>query len=108
MILIGTTKKPTAPKFVLSDYHRRKAKRLKVNIDYSKRKGKKLDVFKDGKKVASIGAKGYWDYIAYKKAEAEGKFPKGHAEKRRRLYKIRHKDENKPGTPGYYALNILW
>jgi hypothetical protein len=108
MILIGSTKQPSAPKFVISDYHRRKARRLKVNIDYSTRKGKKLDVFKDGKKVASIGAKGYWDYIAYKKAEAAGKFPDGYAEKRRRLYKIRHKDENKPGTPGYYAMNILW
>ena len=84
------------------------AKKLGVTIKPSTVKGKKIDVFKDGKKVASIGAKGFWDYIAYKKAESQGKFPKGYAESRRRLYKIRHKDENKPGTPGYYALNILW
>lgn len=96
------------PKFVLRNYHKKQAKRLGVSISYSKNKGKKLDVFKDGKKVASIGAKGYWDYQAYKIAEKSGKFPKGYAENRRRLYKIRHKDENKPGTPGYYALNILW
>lgn len=104
-MLIGSIK---PPKFQISDYHRRKARRLGVNINYSKTKGKKLDVFNDGKKVASIGAGGYWDFISYLKAEQEGRFPKGHAEKRRKLYKMRHKDENKPGTPGYYALNILW
>lgn len=104
-MLIGNLR---APKFQISDYHRRKAARLNVSINYSKKPGKKLDVFKDGKKVASIGAKGYWDFISYLKAEQEGRFDKGYAEKRRKLYKMRHKDENKPGTPGYYALNILW
>lgn len=96
------------PKFRISDYHRRKANRLKVNINYSKDPAKKLDVFKNGKKIASIGASGYWDFISYLKAEAEGKFPQGHAEKRRKLYHIRHSKDNKPGTAGYYALNILW
>jgi len=65
-------------------------------------------VFKNGKKIASIGAAGYWDFISYLKAEKEGKFPQGYAENRRRLYKIRHKENNIPGTPGFYALNILW
>ena len=105
---IGNLKPARPPKFVISDYHRRKAKRLNVNIRYSENPKKKLDVFKDGKKLASIGATGYCDFISYLKAEKEGKFPQGYAEKRRKLYKIRHKDENKPGTPGFYALNILW
>lgn len=108
MTYIANSKKSKVPKFVISDYHRRKAQRLKVSINYSENPNKKLDVFKDGKKVASIGAAGYWDFISYLKAEQQGKFPRGYAEERRRLYKIRHKDENKPGTPGYYALNILW
>jgi hypothetical protein len=96
------------PKFQISDYHKRKAQRLGVSINYSKTPGKKLDIFKDGKKIASIGAKGYWDFISYLKAEAEGIYKKGYADQRRRLYKIRHKKDNVPGTPGYYALNILW
>ena len=36
----------------------KKAKALGVEIKPSTKKGKKIDVFKDGKKVASIGAKG--------------------------------------------------
>jgi hypothetical protein len=106
MTYIASSKK--SPKFQISDYHRRKARSLSVNINYSKSPGKKLDVFKDGKKVASIGASEYWDYISYLKAEQDGLFPKGYADERRRLYKIRHNKNNKPGTPGYYALNILW
>lgn len=95
-------------KFTITKAHRQKAKNLGVNIRYSENPDKKLDVYKDGKKVASIGARGYMDYQLYKKAEARGQYPKGYANKRRKLYRIRHKDENKPGTPGYYALNILW
>jgi hypothetical protein len=106
MMYIASSKK--SPKFQISDYHRRKARSLSVNINYSKSPGKKLDVFKDGKKVASIGNRKYWDFMSYKKAEQYGQFPEGYANERRRLYKIRHKKNNKPGTPGYYALNILW
>ena len=95
-------------KFTITTAHRQKAKRLGVSIDYSTNPAKKLDVFKNGKKVASIGARGYMDYQLYKKAEQKGQYPKGYANKRRKLYRIRHKDENKAGTPGYYALNILW
>ena len=94
--------------YTITNYTKQQAKKLGVVVKPSSVKGKKIDVFKDGKKVASIGAGGYWDFISYLKAEQEGRFPKGHAEKRRKLYKMRHKDENKPGTPGYYALNILW
>ena len=102
-MLIGSYKK-----FTITNYHRNKAKNLGVNIRYSENPDKKLDVFKDGKKVASIGAAGYMDYILYKKAEAKGKYPKGYAEKRRKLYRIRHKKNNVKGTAGYYAYNILW
>ena len=41
------------------------AKRLNVSVLPSTRKHKKLDVFKDGKKVGSIGHKNYLDYTAY-------------------------------------------
>lgn len=102
-MLIGNLKK-----FTIDSYHKKQARKLGVNINYSSNPDKKLDVFKDGKKVASIGASGYNDYILYKKAEAKGIYPKGYAEKRRRLYKIRHRKNNIKGTAGYYAYNILW
>ena len=80
------------------------AKRLGVVVKPSKVKGKKIDVFKKGKKVASVGAIGYNDYPTY--IQKKGK---KYADERRRLYKIRHqKDRNKRGTPSYYADKLLW
>jgi hypothetical protein len=77
---------------------------LGVTIKPSTNKSKKIDVFKNGKKIASIGAMGYKDYSIHLKENG-----KAYAEERRRLYQIRHKDNrNKKGTPGYYADRILW
>ena len=85
------------------------AKRLGVTIKPSKLKNKKLDVFKKGVKVASIGDIRYNDFHIYRKLEREGKVPKGTANERRNLYKIRHNQECRAkGTPGFYACNILW
>jgi len=88
----------------ITDYSKEQARKLGVQIKPSKSKGKKLDVFKDDKKVASIGAIGYMDYGKYL-----GEKGKAYAEKRRELYKARHKnDMNKIGTAGWYASRILW
>lgn len=82
----------------------KKAKALGVEIRPSTRKGKKIDVFKDGKKVASIGAKGYNDYATWIQKKGVN-----YANVRRKLYKIRHKkDRLKRGTAGFYADQILW
>ena len=80
------------------------AKKLGVVVKPSKVKGKKIDVFKKGKKVASVGAIGYDDYPTY--IQKKGK---KYADERRRLYKIRHqKNRNKRGTPSFYADKLLW
>lgn len=85
------------------------AKKLGVVVKPSTRKGKKIDVFKNGKKLVSVGATGYKDYPTYMKLERQGKFEKGYANKRRKLYKIRHKkDRNVKGSAGYYADKLLW
>jgi len=95
--------------YVISRYTRTQAKKLGVQVKPSTRKGKKIDVFKNGKKVASIGASGMNDYPTYMRKEKQGKVEKGTAERRRKLYKIRHKkDRNVSGTPGYYADKLLW
>ena len=90
--------------YKITEYTKKRAKSLGVEIKPSSVKGKKIDVFKNGKKVASVGALGYSDYPTFIKEKG-----KEFADKRRRLYKIRHaKDKDKLGTNGFYADKLLW
>jgi hypothetical protein len=78
---------------------------LGVVIKPSTNKSKKIDVFnKAGQKIAEIGAAGYMDFELYIKSKGIE-----YAKERRRLYKIRHKNNrNKIGTAGFFADRILW
>jgi len=79
------------------------AKKLGVTIKPSQVKGKKIAVFKAGEKVADIGAIGYGDYWTYYQSD------KYLARYKRASYQVRHEGEqNKIGSPGYYAWYILW
>jgi hypothetical protein len=79
------------------------AKRLGVTVKVSSNPKKKIDVFKDGIKIASIGAIGYKDYTIYLKED------KKLAEEKRKAYKARHeKDRKVVGSAGYYADQLLW
>ena len=90
--------------YTITEYSRDQAKKLGVTIKPSTNKGKKIDVFKDGKKLASVGALGMSDYPTYMKTKG-----KEYADERRRLYRIRHgKTMDKVGSPSYYAARILW
>ena len=90
--------------YSISQYSFDKAKKLGVEIKPSKRKNKKIDVFKNNKKVASIGDLRYKDYSLYIKEKG-----KEFADNRKRLYHIRHaKTKNKIGSPSYYSSRILW
>ena len=90
-------------------YSKEQAKKLGVEIKPSSNSLKKIDVFKNGKKVASIGAKGMNDYPTYMEKEKKGYFPIGYAKNRRKLYKQRHeKDRHIVGSNGWYADKILW
>lgn len=88
----------------ITTHSKKQAKKLGVTIKPSKNKNKKIDVFnKDGTKLASIGAVGYKDYGTYMETD------KQLADKRRRLYRIRHKSNaDKKGTTAYWAREILW
>ena len=89
--------------YKIKQYSKDKAKRLGVQIKPSTNSKKKIDVFKEGIKVASIGDVKYSDYPTYLQEN------KQLAEERRRLYKIRHKNDlNKINSNGYYANRILW
>lgn len=90
--------------YKIKPYTFRQAKRLGVKVKPSKVKGKKIDVFKNDKKLVSVGAIGYKDYPTYMQTEGRKV-----ANERRRLYKIRHaKDRKVKGSAGYYADQLLW
>ena len=98
-----------APTFKLKRSHQIKAAKLGVTVKESTNPAKKLDVFLNGKKIADIGATGYWDYELYKEYEKRGFFPKGYADKKRSAYQARHDGEQlAKGSPGYFAWKILW
>ena len=90
--------------YKITNYTKQQAKKLGVVVKTSSVKGKKIDVFKNGQKIASVGALGYSDYPTYMMSKG-----KEYADERRRLYKIRHsKDRNVKGSDGYYADKLLW
>ena len=79
------------------------AKKLGATIKPSTLKGKKIAVYKNGEKVADIGALGYGDYWTYYASDPIL------AREKRKAYQARHNGEqNKIGSPGYFAYYILW
>lgn len=90
--------------YKITEYTKKQAKKLNVDVKPSTKKNKKIDVFKGGHLIASVGGLGYSDYPTYIKEK--GLF---YANKRRALYKLRHeKDRHKLNTPGFYADRLLW
>ena len=75
-----------------------------VKVKPSKTKNKRIDVYKNGKKMVSVGGYGYDNYPTFMKTRG-----KTYANKKRRLYKLRHeKDRHVKGSAGYYADQLLW
>ena len=98
-------------KYKILPYSFQQAKKLNVIIKPSDNKKKKIDVFKNGVKIASIGAFGYNDFPTYIQ-----KLGLKEAQKKRKNYLARHAHEPKirfykgsyVNTPSFYADNILW
>jgi len=90
--------------YSITNYTRKQAKKLGVSVKPSTNKTKKIDVYKNDKKIASVGAYGMNDYPTYMK-----KMGIKYAKTRRRLYKIRHdKDRKKKWSHGWLADKLLW
>jgi hypothetical protein len=90
--------------YTITKYTYKQAKKLGVTVKPSTNKTKKIDVYKKGKKVASVGARGMNDFPTYMKLKG-----KKYAQTRRKLYKMRHeKDRHKKGSNGFYADRLLW
>ena len=90
--------------YTITNYTYKQAKKLGVTVKQSTNKTKKIDVYKKGKKVASIGAAGMNDFPTFMKLKG-----KKYAQTRRRLYKMRHeRDRHVKGSNGFYADKLLW
>lgn len=90
--------------YQITDYTIRRAKEYGVNVRPSTNSKKKIDVFKNGEKIASVGAMGYKDYPTYMIEKG-----KPYADQRRRLYHIRHRSNiEQVGSPGFWAGVLLW
>ena len=86
--------------YQITDYTKQRAKELGVEVKPSTNPEKKIDVYKKGDKIASVGAIGYNDYPTFLLKD------KSLAEFRRKLYRLRHKNDK--GINGYYARELLW
>jgi hypothetical protein len=90
--------------YKVTNYTLRRARRIGVQVKPSRDKTKKIDIYRDGRKIASVGAYGMNDYPTFMKTRG-AKF----AKERRRLYKMRHeKDRHKRWSRGWLADQLLW
>lgn len=90
--------------YIITSYTRTKAKQYGVSVKLSSVKGKKIDVIKNKIVIASVGALGYSDYPTYINSHGLE-----YAKIRRKLYRIRHKnDRHIMNTNGYWADRLLW
>lgn len=86
--------------YQITEYSKKKAKELGVEIKPSTHKNKKIDVYKNGKFIHSIGDVRYLDFPTFLKKEG-----KKEAEKHRVAY---HKRHTKNTLGEKLALKLLW
>ena len=91
--------------YKITNYSYQQAQKLGVIIKPSTKKNKKIDVYDSlNNYLCSIGDIRYSDYPTYILSDGLE-----YANNRRRLYRLRHKNEaDKPNTAGYFAYYILW
>lgn len=91
--------------YKITDYTKKQAKRLGVQVFPSDNPKKKIEVYdKNGLFMFYGGDSSYSDYPSYIKSHG-----KEYADKRRRLYRIRHKKEiENEGSRGWFISKLLW
>lgn len=87
--------------YQIKPYTYQKAKEIGVQVEPSTLKNKKIDVFKEGRKIASIGDIRYSDYSSYIIERG-----KPYADFRRKLYHMRHSKDHK--IEGLLSRFLLW
>jgi hypothetical protein len=83
----------------IAPYTLKKAKAIGVEVKPSTKKHKKIDIYKHGKLIASVGDTRYDDYATLIQTDPEL------AEKKRRLYHLRH---TKTTVGEQMAKTLLW
>jgi len=86
--------------YEITPYTLQQAQRIGVTVQPSHDKKKKIDVFKNGKRIGSVGDISYSDYPTYVRTHG-----KEYADKRRELYHQRH---TKKTMGEYLAKTLLW
>ena len=88
----------------ITNYTRKQGRKIGVLVKPSKNPAKKIDVFRNGEKLASVGAFGMNDYPTYIRKRGIT-----FAKTRRKLYKQRHeKDRHVKWSNGWLADKLLW
>ena len=91
--------------YKITDYTKKQAKRLGVQVFPSDNPKYKIEIYNNaGIYLTSVGARGYGDYPTFIQEKGLD-----YANKRRELYKKRHeKNRHNVGTRSYYADQLLW
>lgn len=88
----------------ITNYTRKQGRKIGVIVKPSTVHDKKIDVFRNGEKLASVGASGMNDYPTFIRKRG-----KAFANTRRKLYKQRHeRDRHVKWTRGWLADKLLW
>jgi hypothetical protein len=88
----------------ITNYTRKQARKIGVQIKPSTKPDKKIDVFRNNERIASVGAFGMNDYPTYIRKKGMA-----FAKTRRKLYKQRHeKDRHIKWSNGWLADKLLW
>ena len=88
----------------ITNYTRKQGRKIDVLVKPSKNPNKKIDVFRNGEKIASVGAFGMNDYPTFIRKRGIT-----FANTRRKLYKQRHeRDRHIKWSKGWLADKLLW
>jgi hypothetical protein len=88
----------------ITNYTRKQGRKIGVLVKPSKNPKKKIDVFRNGEKLASVGAIGMNDYPTFIRKRGIT-----FAKTRRKLYKQRHeRDRHIKWSKGWLADKLLW
>ena len=88
----------------ITNYTRKQGRKIGVVVKPSTKPDKKIDVFRNGEKIASVGAFGMNDYPTFIRKRGIT-----FAKTRRKLYKRRHeRDRHIKWSNGWLADKLLW
>ena len=91
-------------KYRITNYTRKMANKIGVVVKPSSDPLKKIDVYRNSRKIASVGAAGMNDFPTYIRTRGMV-----YAKTRRRLYKMRHeRDRHRKWSNGWLADKLLW